>query len=290
MATHKDDVLQQPHALTSAGCDWLTATARRVAANEPFHELGMMLLEEEAESGNDIRQWKWMGYHGRATNSLRVGVRRDSWLLSLSSEVARSHWREVYALADNVSRLDVQATVELDQAHPSIVRELHGEATAQRRRTGRPTNYTLLSSTISGDTLYVGQRSSDRYLRCYDKGVESRCAPAGKLLRYECEFKRGPARAVASSMYQSPEDTAYATGVISEHFLRRGLRVPSSCEEGRWDASSLTPADVDRKLLWLGRAIAPTVRFLLDRGRSQDVLRALGLAATLNEVETLDRR
>jgi DNA relaxase NicK len=236
-----------------------------------------------------MSNWRGHGYNGQSAGGARFGVRFDTWIAVLTSDVARARWREVCQHAANVSRLDVQLTVAFNDAQRDIVSELHQEAINARGARGRRTNYTLISSTLTGDSLYIGQRSSDRYMRCYDKGLEQKIAERGKLLRYEVEFKRRVAKAVASSMIQTESEHAYVAGTVSEHFARRRVRVPINGEEPRWDASSLTMSTTERKLRWLHSAIRPTIELLISQGRTEDVLRALGCTGKLELVESDER-
>jgi DNA relaxase NicK len=198
-------------------------------------------------------------------------------MVKVSGEQARLNWREVFQESTNVSRLDVQTTVRFDVAQPSIVQELHGDAIAYRPTNGRPTSKTLIQSSTKGDTLYLGQRVSDVYCRAYDKGIESKTAEAGLLLRYEVEFKRRRARQVAMVLSKTELTGTESAGIVSNVFSSRGVRVPTSIDELRLDASSLPVAPHHLKFAWLGRAVRPSVEALLRVYSRDELIAVLGL-------------
>lgn len=269
--------LEVPHRIISAGVDWLTATAYRTSGNEPFRELAKQILEDEARAGNEVRAFASQGYRGEQCGGARFGVRHDTWLLQLSSDVSHARWREVYALATNISRIDVEVTIELEEAQSSFIREQHQSALSGKVKNGRRGDVKLIQSLSDGDSLYLGKRSSDIYARHYDKGKESKLCDAGRVLRFELEYKREQAKQCARVIYSAEHEPTHAAGIVSGYFRSRGLRVASKDSEWRWDASSLTKSDEVKKLRWLRSSVAPSVEWLIQNGKRDEVLRALGL-------------
>src|SRR5205085_10822933 len=288
MTIHRDDVLETPHAIVSAGVDWLTCTLKRERDDKHLWSVGERLLNEDEDRGNEVLLWKREGYEGWATSGVRIGKRQDTYCLSLSSDMARDHWREAYAESTNVSRLDLQTTVELIPSQPRIVRELHQQALSHRTKNGRPPERTLIQNTTRGDTLNIGRRASDVYMRAYDKGREQRTHEAGRLLRYEVELKRERARHYARALSLDDRDDPLSISVVSGRFLAQGVRVPSSIEEGQWNCLFLATTSTERKLAWVRRCVAPTVQFLLARVDRDTLIQALGMspdAKTPSQVE-----
>lgn len=55
--------------------------------------------------------------------------------------------------------------------------------------------------------LQLGTRSSARYLRIYDKGLQSDTAPQGQHIRWEAEFKKDAANSVLKFLANNPLDS-----------------------------------------------------------------------------------
>jgi hypothetical protein len=266
----------EPHTITSAGVDWLTATAYRSPAHRPFYDEANRLLEACASLGNEVTTWKANGYHGRRAAGVAVGVRSDTWIARLSSDDARESWRTLYPHASNVSRFDVQVTFRLTRQDVTFFERQRALALASTKRRGRRSNVTLITSSLSGDSLYLGQRTSDIYARCYDKGREEKSEPAGMVVRQELEYKRDRAKDAAAHLYQSTSDAIESGRLVSTFFKSFAVQTMKVDEGFAVGARGRATTD-SLRLAWLGRAVAPSIKVLLAQGKLREVLRALEL-------------
>lgn len=262
--------------ICSVGVDWLTCTTPRTREHESFHELSKQLVEDEARAGNDTRRLRSQGYHGWSAGGASYGVRGDTYLLQLRSDVARDEWERAAALAENVSRLDLQYTVRLETPRPEHFKEQHARAVGASRGRGRSSSITLITSTTEGDSLYLGRRSSDVYARCYDKGREEKLAPAGMLIRYELEFKRARAKMLATSLRSSSSKDDDVVGIVAGHFRRKQIECWSSLDKGR-EVLTGRGSDSERRLRWLRSGVAPSLARLRDGNRLNEAVHALGI-------------
>jgi DNA relaxase NicK len=272
------------HKIESVGVDWLTATAYRNHTHEDFYEYGKSLIEMNAKLGNDISNWKAQGYHGLKCAGVRVGLRHDTFIVQLSSDDARESWKQVASLSSNISRLDLQVTYEFERAHKEFFIEEHQRAISSKATKGRKANITLITSTLTGDSIYLGQRSSDVYARCYDKGRESKQMEAFKLIRHEIELKRDAATRTVARLIASPDSDALALGLVSAHFDRKHLRTSSAIHPHRESARACQTTDNTRRLRWLHGSVAPSVAVLLEAGEHEAVLKSLGLLEAVKEL------
>lgn len=270
------ETLPVPYALTSAGVDYLTATAYRTSKHEPFDELGRELLREQERAGHEVKTWRSSGYHGLQSEGVIRGLRYDTHIIKLSSDMAHSHWREVAALASNVSRLDVEITFELEDARPDIFTSNHALALSHKLGRGRRRNVTLIQSTVDGDSIYLGKRSSETYGRMYDKGREQKSAPAGKLIRQELEFKGDTAKRITSELTQSQLAELECHRIVSDYMRASGLQT-TWYDGKRAMAARESRAAKPRSFRWLETSCRPSVVRLCDAGRLDEVLDALGL-------------
>jgi hypothetical protein len=279
MTMHPGKQLIEPHALESAGVDWITCTQSREFPEKHLGNVAFELLESEESAGNVCSPWSSRGYVGYQAGGVRVGLRPDSWCVQLSASVARDNWKQVYQERTNLSRLDVQTTIQFETPQPYIIKTLHRDALEPHKRNGRPSERRLISSTTKGDTLYIGRRVSQVYLRAYDKGVEQQSDEAGRLLRYEVELKGDRARQVAASIYKASSEHEAAQALVSHLFRREHVRAPGKTLEWQWNSLSLRKPDTTRKLAWIRSSVAPSIRFLLLHVERDEIMNALGLSS-----------
>jgi hypothetical protein len=267
----------EPHKIVSIGVDWLTATAYRTRANEPFRDLGRRLLSGAVKQGNDVSTWKAQGYRGLKSSGVREGLRHDTHIIQLSGDEALDNWRAVADLATNVSRLDLQVTFEMEVVRPDFFERQHAAARDAVGGRGRKSNVTFITSRLTGDSLYLGQRTSDIYARCYDKGMESKCAPRGKLIRHELEMKRDVAKSAVARLREGTSEAVEIASMVCSHMSKQSLATPTHAEIDRESARARLIPDNDRRLRWLRGAVKPSVEHLIRAGRVAEVLESLGL-------------
>jgi hypothetical protein len=265
-----------PFELDSAGVDWLTATAYRTSGHDDFQSLGSELIERQARIGHAVRPWKSQGYHGLASEGIIAGVRYDTWIVKLSSEMAREHWRAVAEASTNVTRLDLQITLRAKSQAVKWIREQHRAALSVPATRGRRRNVTLIQSTTSGDSLYLGKRQSEVMARIYDKGLESKTAPRGMLFRQEIEYKADRARDVVTHLRSVTDADTETAMLVSSYMRASGLQTLNRGELRTMTARGMVGSNLP-KLGYLKRCVAPSVRRLIDAGRLNEVLDALGL-------------
>lgn len=280
------DTLPAPASVLNSGVDWLTATAYRVPSREPFHALAEDLISQSAGYGNEVSTWRAGGYHGRASSGIMYGVRHDTHIIKLSSDVAREHWKDVTELASNVSRIDLQVTFEFDNVRDGFIADQRARALAARGTRGRRSNVTLIQSSVDGDTLYLGKRTSDVYARCYDKGREERSTVANKIIRQEIEFKGDRARDMASALRAVPSPATECQAIVSSYMRRFEVQTIAGDAPRREDSRGKATQS-DAGLRWLRASVAPSVKRLVNAGRLDEVLDALGLSS-LVEARTVE--
>jgi DNA relaxase NicK len=94
------------------------------------------------------------------------------------------------------TRIDLSVDIKDSTLTPDIMRQEYEAG----RVDGYKRTWALLTGT-NGATLYVGSRSSDKYLRCYDKAAQM--GEAGAWMRVELECKGDAAKAGAWLMHDT---------------------------------------------------------------------------------------
>lgn len=179
------------------------------------------LVPQLAQQENqECKRARLMQYKGMGCKFAFAGVaaqgpeRRMHTLIQVSGERADTYWRDVFALADKgggkATRVDLQVTVPMTYAW-----EPHEWAERLSREEWGHKKPSL--RVVAGDdglhTLYIGTRSSERYIRFYVKEDDT----GTRYLRFEVEFTGGKAQWVWA-MLQSGANIA---GKILGGELRR---------------------------------------------------------------------
>lgn len=272
--------------LVSYGLDYLTLTNPDIISpsSEPFRRVKAALIEHwyNGQSGIEQKTWGWNGYAGVSWGPLSWGTRHDSTIMRVSGGAAQylpqfglwGPWR--------ASRVDVQVTFVpeglLPDAH--IQAEVGRAQSHKRSLPGRTTSIRHIRSFGDGDTLYVGSRSSDRFIRVYNKSIESANEPEyNGCVRVECEFKGALANAAYGRVVDALDCNMVAYGILAAEANRAGLTVPTQASAGLAEPIRVAAraTDMEEKLNWLERSVSGNARRLVAEGYGQDVLVALGL-------------
>jgi hypothetical protein len=275
-----------PHII-EAQVDWLTVTARDSADLGALAVLGTSLAHQEAENGNRLSEWRWMGYLGWHAGRASVGTGPQGSILRLSGDLADQAFREATTACDHVSRVDLAATVRLDCADWRYEARRWEEYRAWMKEHDLRASGTYMEDTHGGGTCYVGSRASQAYLRIYNKGIESKChrdpaeiARYENCHRYELELKNERACAASAALSDVPDRAPAVLGWLAGCCHQHGI---SSQDLGP-ERIDLLPGfrrrtDTDTRLGWLSTQVAPSLRWLVDRGHTEAVLGVLGLDA-----------
>lgn len=220
-------------SILNAGVDWLTCSKQEGVLGSDFQRLGDELVEGAKRAGARTRLGLWQGYAGLRGDDWFYGQQGSRAVVTLSGRHEPTLVQDFIRASDNVSRIDLQMTVEHLPAEPTLGRiNYHQLATYEGRPGVRPI-ITTIYNTHHGHTNAVGQRISDAYGRNYDKGIEGKLCEPGRLWRYEVEFKRGRAKNIAAQIALSRKVELDSARTVHQWFSSRGVRPlekePSGC-------------------------------------------------------------
>jgi len=240
------------------------------------------------------------GYSGYSIAGLRWGMRADGCIMMLSGQDAAVNWLPALALADNVTRIDLAATIFLKSPVLDVARRAYAWVltdpnichTKKRR-------YSYVENSAGGQTCYIGSRSSDQFGRLYDKGCESSeeaITPPGWVWRYEVEFKAYRAKKLAKQMEQTAkseiETVADSIGALVHKWFRsRGINplFATRIDQGGWMVElEARITDDEASLNWLTVQVRPSVERLMERGRSAEVFEALGIHIVPTKMDVVE--
>lgn len=268
-----------------AQLDWLTMAVHSTDKAITWWDIAVRLAERERQSGNQRQPFELGGYNGWRCGRVRYGRRQAATLIQLSGDLASSSFDRLWRDHDTATRIDLAVTVRTLTYDGSIASEAYRQAQAFRSAHPASAQASLVQDSDDGSTCYVGRRSSDRYLRIYNKESESRSA--GDLestqryacaWRYELELKGVAAHAIGQALAVSKDRAAWIVYYLHWHCLQHGITpifAPGPLQ--------LLPqgfrrrSDRDSRLAWLESTVAPTVKWLLDTTDAEEVRSILGL-------------
>lgn len=269
---------------------WAAPDYVRLTAGDPRNEDLADLYKQTAHrvvassetSGLGWRPWTWMGYVGEACGSVAYGRSYVGHILQISGWQAADE--AVLRLPfDNVPRWDVQLTVWLNEDVPSLGRRVVEASEAARDRAAhRPWRTTLIDGRGSGDTAYIGSRSSATFLRIYDKWREQgRSEEYVHAWRFELELKDSAAKPYWPSLHGPTPAPDYYAAIVLANLRSRGIHLPPiGALRDQIVPEPLRrrrPTD-DSRLAWLRTQVAPSLDKLRASGVDLGViLEALGL-------------
>lgn len=271
--------------IVSAGPDWYTAT------NIPKdHQMGASLFHVFHSVCHKETKWRAGGYKGgecletgiKYGSRMRKDGRADEILIASgrSSEVAIEQVGDPDRF--RTTRFDLQITVQRKEPHRMLASNLYDSIKMRRKVGTSPLGNRKMSLIRSetGDTLYVGSRSSSKkFFRLYDKSFEMNGYP-GEFWRAEVQYGRD----LASGAIRWYVDIGYVRHalvdlVCSEFFdAMEWSLVPNY----QYNTQDFPPEDekettLEKKLAWLKNCARPTVQILIENGLEKEAREALGL-------------
>ena len=272
--------------LLTAGVDWLSVSCCNESGNEYLWKAMNDLLTTEAPQADDRKHWHIRAFSGTQTESYALATDGETVIAQLRGGQAEVEWRTLLVFVDNVSRMDVQVTANAMERHTGVAQKVYRCARTGPNRGGRPPSCSLVVNSEGGETAYIGRRTSDYFLRVYDKGVQSESAPPGSVWRWEVEVKGLPAWHLAKTAFREAWKPAHFASYVHRQFQLRGA-------EPDWKADlevSVAPVikeheDDRRSLEWLRQAVPHTMARLVRHGFGAEVAQIVdavpGLRATL---------
>lgn len=269
-------------ARIEAGIDWVTLIADTRREADELATVLDELARLEAAAGAPIKPFRFMGYEGQMCGGARLGFKGQSAVAQLSGELCNASWSRLPSTSGRVTRLDVQTTVELSKSRTEFARSSLRTSPEGRRRFQQSPPRIAYSSDTSGLAIgTVGSRTSYRYARVYDKGVEKRTAPPGKLWRIELETKQHLAPELWRTLRQTEDVPAWCLSTCESHWKSWGLRWPlpaSSDLPAPTTAPRREPAPAHTLAAWLGSSVAPVIPRVLTMYTVAELLEILGIS------------
>lgn len=272
--------------ITESGIDYLTVTlpANGLETRDTYERLKEIHIRKDwgGQVGVEESTWRWNGYVGKKVGRLLWGCRDDGSIIRVSSSAAQTVAVALQGTEWRASRIDLQATVRLaGQTPDSHIKDMSQRAVMARAgAVGAPVKIAHINGYGAGDTLSIGSRASDVYLRLYNKQAESEHSDYTQCVRVEVEAKSVRARNLYWAWGVAQDKPAFVLETLQAIAQRRGVETL----EGLTGAGGIIPlgrtesTNLESRLLWLASSVKPAVDKLVAAGWRQDVLDALGLS------------
>ena len=263
-------------SLLDASIDWFTVTVTdglRLRFCEAKAERAMKELEA---TGSPRTFTNRLGFVGDRVDGLFYGRRGDTLMVIGSGTVAASQAAFFLGLATTVTRLDLAVTLQdLD-----IDRDWTAVALRQASFDGRVDSGLLkthrIEGTPDGRTLYVGSRSSDRYIRIYDKSAESKGEWPPRSWRWEIEYKRPRAGIVAARLLTAGATPSSVLDVVASALQDVRIILPYGDPPSGWTSKRPPTLTTDEtRLRYTSRVVAPFISNLVTAVGEERVVKAL---------------
>lgn len=269
-----------------ASVDYVRMTWRPGSmSDESFSLIWPKLLgvaQEAQGAGTTSETVKMLGYIGVKAGSVFLGRSPQGAMLQASGLSAQLVC-EMGLCPDNVSRMDLQATVWQVEHSEGIARQVADNVAEEYKgRRGRRPHIRHIDGYGRGDTVYVGSRGKRAvFIRVYDKWRESNEDVYKGAWRYEAELTDE----YAVTCYYEALEAGFGEPMIARllmgYLAMRGVVLSLPNEGLRFPRASIprSLSSLERRLRWLATQVAPALqKMLLDGVTREDLLSVLGIS------------
>ena len=211
--------------ITSAGIDWLTLTSTNQDTKEEMQQCFRRASVAASQLGYETKPGGAWGFYGLRAEHALYGEKADRSMLVVSNEAAK----QCVVLArkgDNATRLDVQITLRVGEQNVSKFLEHQFRcAAAGGERRGSPKPPKAVVTPDAYQTVYVGSRKSDIFIRCYDKFVESGDEAYRGCVRLEAEYKGKASQALWTHLAENNVGVMFLLQFLLQTLAAKGLDV-----------------------------------------------------------------
>jgi hypothetical protein len=246
--------------IKSAGVDWVTLTSTDEGDKRLFNDSYGRVAAADALLGFETKSAVISGFSGKKARHAFLGQREERAMLQVSGYNAQ---RQVVLrkTTQHCTRLDIQVTVQI--APGAVNRFLDAAERVARAAPavrGHKPNIKAVRGERGNETVFIGKRVSEVFMRMYDKYEESKDEYYRDCVRFEVEIKGKAARALWNQIALMNWGVGYLLSVLRHFFERRGI----AFDWFDMPVESVAPPEHqrshrDKTIGWLASQVAPSV-------------------------------
>lgn len=246
--------------MVSGGIDYLTLTSTRQHTLRQMAEYFNGVLLDDKLLGFLPKRGGAFGFFGQKTRHALLATKEERTMLQVTGKAAQRTMLLANA-GDNCTRLDIQATVRIEGDNVSEAMEsIWRAACAAPAVRGHKPKPTYRGDESGKQTIYIGERSSEIYIRIYDKWAECHEEWARGCIRYEVEIKGKTSKALWEKCANEGLGTAYLLTVLRFCLERRGIVCDGIDWAGLPEALPLKEkTSLERTRGWIATQVAPAL-------------------------------
>lgn len=246
--------------LVDAGIDYVRITTEQQPNAKMMFEFFRKVLVRDQKLGYEPKSGGAFGFMGTKTRHALYGEKKGWYMLQVSGYEAKQALR-LAVDGTQATRIDLQLTVWVgEDVVEKTIRDAYNSACLHVRAKSRPVKVNLIESRHTAQTVYIGSRASDVFLRIYDKFEESGKEEYRGCVRFELELKGRMSKAMWQELVGGRATLRSTLEMVLAVFSDRGVEVP--CQElDNQDIVHLQRPKtlIENTVTWLVRQVAPTV-------------------------------
>lgn len=251
--------------IKSAGIDWVTTTSEDEGQKRLMKGYFNDIAGEDLRNGYKVVPGGAYGFYGERSRHALYAEKEARGMLQVSGARARQAFKLISSKSQ-CSRIDVQVTVYVGEGEVNErLAAIAAAATNHHVGRGRPAECKQVVCNGKTETVYIGSRRSDYFVRCYDKFAESSDPAYQGCVRLEVEIKHKAARALWRHMAEEGLGVGYLLSILLYVLKRRGVDT-DWFDLQRQDIAPEKPTltGIEEKIGWLASQVVPTVKKVAD--------------------------
>ena len=265
-----------------AGLDWFSASRADGPGGWEWAMKGIHAINAIGDMGHELRAHSQQGYQGIRAGGRFVGSRHDGYFVQITGHHADEYFSELMCEECNVTRIDYQVTVQYDDMPTELGEEVYNASRVYA--SSLPESKRWKTYRFEGDdggySAYIGSTGSKQRACVYNKDKQANTPEYERCWRFEVRYRHELAHKWAiDCLNATAARPDYVLEVVASWMQSRGIYRAEFGEYGERPLArvSARTTDVERKLDWLRRQVAPSVKWLQSRTDSSTIMAALGL-------------
>ena len=213
--------------LQDAGIDYVRLTSATTSGAVALRDFYCKIRDADKVAGYKEAKGGAFGFVGDKTRHALYGV-KEGWTMLQVSGAAAKRSSLLAAFDTQCTRLDLQLTyrVEADSVGDAM-EDIYMSLVHTKKAACRPRRVTRIQQGYATQTIYVGSRASDVFIRIYDKYEESGKEEHKDCIRFELELKGRVSKAVWRKLQNNETTLGRMLHMVHSECERAGVEMPT---------------------------------------------------------------